>query len=167
MNESFEKRRELLKKKEIINNFFQTMAIKNICLIISLVITKKDLGVYAILIIIIDYAITIFKFKEIYKRIVNGIIILLLLVNLVIELMIGFNNLYIIFLLIILYISIKYISHLKVKLFEKAKKAWKNRHIEIYIYMPILFLLKLYKKVLSNFNIVTEIEKYDIIILIY
>ena len=42
----------------------------------------------------------------------------------------------------------------------------KNRHIEIYIYMPILFLLKLYKKVLSNFNIVTEIEKYDIIILI-
>ena len=32
--------------------------------------------------------------------------------------------------------------------------------------MPILFLLKLYKKVLSNFNIVTEIEKYDIIILI-
>ena len=99
------------------------MAIKNICLIISLVITKKDLGVYAILIIIIDYAITIFKFKEIYKRIVNGIIILLLLVNLVIELMIGFNNLYIIFQLIILYISIKYISHLEVKLFEKAKKA--------------------------------------------
>ena len=92
MNESFEKRRKLLKKKEIINNFFQTMAIKNICLIISLVITKKDLGVYAILIIIIDYAITIFKFKEIYKRIVNGIIILLLLVNLVIELMIGFNG---------------------------------------------------------------------------
>lgn len=43
----------------------------------------------------------------------------------------------------------------------------KNRHIEIYIYMPILFLLKLYKKVVSNFNIVTEIKKYDIIILIY
>lgn len=121
--ENFEKRRKLLKKEQIINNFFQIMAIKNICLIISLVITKKDLGVYAILIIIIDYAITIFKFKEIYKRIVNGIIILLLLVNLVIELMIGFNNLYIIFLLIILYISIKYISHLEVKLFEKAKKA--------------------------------------------
>ena len=32
--------------------------------------------------------------------------------------------------------------------------------------MPFLFFLKLYKKVLSNFNIVTEIEKYDIIILI-
>lgn len=32
--------------------------------------------------------------------------------------------------------------------------------------MSILFLLKLYKKVVSNFNIVTEIEKYDIIILI-
>ena len=121
--ENFEKRRKLLKKEEIINNFFQIMAIKNLLLIISIVITKKDLGVYAILIIIIDYAITIFKFKEIYKRIVNGIIILLLLVNLVIELMIGFNNLYIIFLLIILYISIKYISHLEVKLFEKAKKA--------------------------------------------
>ena len=121
--ENFEKRKKLLKKEEIINNFFQIMAIKNLLLIISIVITKKDLGVYAILIIIIDYAITIFKFKEIYKRIVNGIIILLLLVNLVIELMIGFNNLYIIFQLIILYISIKYISHLEVKLFEKAKKA--------------------------------------------
>ena len=121
--ENFEKRRKLLKKEEIINNFFQIMAIKNLLLIISLVITKKDLSLYAILIIIVDYAITIFKFKEIYKRIVNGIIILLLLVNLVIELMIGFNNLYIIFLLIILYISIKYISHLEVKLFEKAKKA--------------------------------------------
>ena len=96
MNESFEKRRKLLKKKEIINNFFQTMAIKNICLIISLVITKKDLSLYAILIIIVDYAITIFKFKEIYKKIVNTIMILLLLINLVIELLIGFNNIYII-----------------------------------------------------------------------
>lgn len=73
--ENFEKRRKLLKKQQIINNFFQIMAIKNLLLIISIVITKKDLGVYAILIIIIDYAITIFKFKEIYKKIINGIII--------------------------------------------------------------------------------------------
>ncbi len=73
--ENFEKRRKLLKKEQIINNFFQIMAIKNLLLIISIVITKKDLGVYAILIIIIDYAITIFKFKEIYKKIINGIII--------------------------------------------------------------------------------------------
>lgn len=123
MNESFEKRRKLLKKKEIINNFFQTMAIKNICLIISLVITKKDLSLYAILIIIVDYAITIFKFKEIYKKIVNTIMILLLLINLVIELLIGFNNIYIICILILLMISIKYISSLEIKLFEKAKKS--------------------------------------------
>lgn len=123
MNESSEKRRKLLKKGEIINNFFQTMAIKNIFLIISIVITKKDLGLYAILIIIVDYIISILKFSEIYKRIVNAIIILLLLVNLIIELVIGFNNLYIIYILILLMISIKYISSLKIKLFEKAKKA--------------------------------------------
>lgn len=123
MNESFEKRRKLLKKKEIINNFFQTMAIKNICLIISLVITKKDLSIYAILIIIIDYAITILKFKEIYKKIVNATVILLLLVNLIIELMVGFNNLSIILIVILLMISIKYISSLEIKLFEKAKKS--------------------------------------------
>lgn len=123
MNESSEKRRKLLKKEEIINNFFQTMAIKNICLIISIVITKKDLGLYAILIIIVDYIISILKFSEIYKRIVNAIIILLLLVNLIIELVIGFNNLYIICILILLMISIKYISSLEIKLFEKAKKA--------------------------------------------
>ena len=99
------------------------MAIKNLLLIISIVITKKDLGVYAILIIIIDYAITIFKFKEIYKKIINGIIILLLLlINLVIELLIG-NNIYIIFILIILMIVIRYVSCLEIKLFEKAKKA--------------------------------------------
>jgi len=123
MNESSEKRRKLLKKGEIINNFFQTMAIKNIFLIISIVITKKDLGLYAILIIIVDYIISILKFSEIYKRIVNAIIILLLLVNLIIELVIGFNNLYIIYILILLMISIKYISSLEIKLFEKAKKA--------------------------------------------
>ena len=123
MNESSEKRRKLLKKGEIINNFLQTMAIKNLFLIISIVITKKDLGLYAILIIIVDYIISILKFSEIYKRIVNAIIILLLLVNLIIELVIGFNNLYIIYILILLMISIKYISSLKIKLFEKAKKA--------------------------------------------
>ena len=123
MNESFEKRRKMLKNKEIINNFFQTMAIKNICLIISLVVTKKDLSIYAILIIIVDYTISILKFSEIYKRIVNGIIILLLLANLIIELMIGFNNLSIILIVILLMISIKYISSLEIKLFEKAKKA--------------------------------------------
>lgn len=123
MNESSEKRRKLLKKGEIINNFFQTMAIKNIFLIISIVITKKDLGLYAILIIIVDYIISILKFSEIHKRIVNAIIILLLLVNLIIELVIGFNNLYIIYILILLMISIKYISSLEIKLFEKAKKA--------------------------------------------
>ena len=76
--ENFEKRRKLLKKEEIINNFFNVMAIKNILLIISLVITKKDLSLYAILIIIIDYAITILRFKQIYKKIINTIIILLL-----------------------------------------------------------------------------------------
>lgn len=121
--ENFEKRRKLLKKEEIINNFFNVMAIKNILLIISLVITKKDLSLYAILIIIIDYAITILKFKEIYKKIINGIMILLLLINLVIELLIGFNNIYIICILILLMISIKYISCLEIKLFEKAKKC--------------------------------------------
>lgn len=120
--ENFEKRKKLLNKEEIINNFFQIMAIKNLLLIISIVITKKDLGVYAILIIIIDYAITIFKFKEIYKKIINGIIILSLLINLVIELLIG-NNIYIIFILIILMIVIRYVSCLEIKLFEKAKKA--------------------------------------------
>lgn len=123
MNESFEKRRKLLKKEKRINNFFNTMAIKNLLLIISIVITKKDLSVYTILIIIIDYAITILKFKEIYKKIVNAIIILLLLANLIIELMIGFNNLSIILILIILFIANKYITNLEVKLFEKAKKA--------------------------------------------
>ena len=119
--ENFEKRRKLL-KEEIINNFFQIMAIKNICLIISLVITKKDLSVYAILIIIVDYVISILKFSEIYKRIVNTIVIVLLFINLIIELLIGFNNI-IIFLLIILMIVIRYVSCLEIKLFEKAKKA--------------------------------------------
>ena len=99
------------------------MAIKNICLIISLVITKKDLSVYAILIIIVDYVISILKFSEIYKRIVNTIVILLLFINLSIELLIGFNNIHIIFILIIVFIVIKYISNLEVKLFEKAKKS--------------------------------------------
>ena len=120
--ENFEKRRKLLKKEEIINNFFNFMAIKNILLIISLVITKKDLSLYAILIIIIDYAITILRFKQIYKKIINTIIILLLFINLSIELLIGFNNI-IIFLLIILMIVIRYVSCLEIKLFEKAKKA--------------------------------------------
>ena len=99
--ENFEKQRKLLKKEEIINNFFNLMAIKNILLIISLVITKKDLSLYAILIIIIDYAITILRFKQIYKKIINTIIILLLFINLSIELLVGFNNI-IIFLLILI-----------------------------------------------------------------
>ena len=120
--ENFEKRRKLLKKEEIINKFFNVMAIKNILLIISLVITKKDLSLYAILIIIIDYVITILRFKQIYKKIINTIIILLLFINLSIELLIGFNNI-IIFLLIILMIVIRYVSCLEIKFFEKAKKA--------------------------------------------
>ena len=122
MNKSFEKRRKLLKKEKRINDFFNIMAIKNLLLIISIVITKKDLSVYAIIIIIIDYAITILIFKQIYKKIINTIIILLLFINLSIELLIGFNNI-IIFLLIILMIVIRYVSCLEIKLFEKAKKA--------------------------------------------
>lgn len=122
MNKSFEKRRKLLKKEKRINDFFNIMAIKNLLLIISIVITKKDLSVYAIIIIIIDYAITILRFKQIYKKIINTIIILLLFINLSIELLIGFNNI-IIFLLIILMIVIRYVSCLEIKLFEKAKKA--------------------------------------------
>lgn len=121
--ENFEKRRKLLKNKEIINNFFNIMAIKNLILIISIVITKKDLSVYAILIIILDYAITILKFKQIYKKIINTVIILLLFINLSIELLIGFNKIYIIVILIIVFIVIKYITNLEVKLFEKAKKV--------------------------------------------
>lgn len=121
--ENFEKRRKLLKNKEIINNFFNTMAIKNLILIISIVITKKDLSVYAILIIILDYAITILKFKQIYKKIINTVIILLLFINLSIELLIGFNKIYIIVILILLMIAIKYTSVLELKLFEKAKKV--------------------------------------------
>ena len=122
MNKSFEKRRKLLKKEKRINDFFNIMAIKNLLLIISIVITKKDLSVYAIIIIIIDYAITILRFKQIYKKSINTIIILLLFINLSIELLIGFNNI-IIFLLIILMIVIRYVSCLEIKLFEKAKKA--------------------------------------------
>ena len=80
------------------------------------------MSVYAIRIIIIDYAITILRFKQIYKKIINTIIILLLFINLSIELLIGFNNI-IIFLLIILMIVIRYVSCLEIKLFEKAKKA--------------------------------------------
>ena len=122
MNKSFEKRRKLLKKEKRINEFFNIMAIKNLLLIISIVITKKDLSVYAIIIIIIDYAITILRFKQIYKKIINTIVILLLFINLSIELLIGFNNI-IIFLLIILMIVIRYVSCLEIKLFEQAKKA--------------------------------------------
>lgn len=126
MKKENEKRRKLLKKEEIINNFFKTMTIKNFLLIISVVITKKDLGLYSIvyytiLLIIIDYAITILRFKEIYKKILNGIIIFLLLINLGIELLMGLNNLYIC-ILILLIISTKYISCLEIYLFEKAKK---------------------------------------------
>ena len=39
--ENFEKRRKLLKKEQIINNFFQIMAIKNLLLIIN--IDKKNI----------------------------------------------------------------------------------------------------------------------------
>ena len=50
------------------------MAIKNICLVISIVLTKIDLSIYTIITIIADYAISIIRFNTIYKKLINSIV---------------------------------------------------------------------------------------------
>lgn len=59
--ENLKKRHQRLEKEKNINNFFKLMAIKNICLVISIVLTKIDLSIYTIITIIADYAISIIR----------------------------------------------------------------------------------------------------------
>ena len=66
--ENLKKRHQRLEKEKNINNFFKLMAIKNICLVISIsVVTKIDLSIYTIITIIVDYSISIMRFNTIYK----------------------------------------------------------------------------------------------------
>ncbi len=65
--ENLKKRHQRLEKEKNINNFFKLMAIKNICLVISIsvVLTKIDLSIYTIITIIVDYSISIMRFNTI------------------------------------------------------------------------------------------------------
>ena len=66
--ENLKKRHQRLEKEKNINNFFKLMAIKNICLVISIVLTKIDLSIYTIITIIADYAISIIRFNRIESK---------------------------------------------------------------------------------------------------
>lgn len=98
------------------------MAIKNICLVISIsvVLTKIDLSIYTIIIIIADYAISIIRFNTIYKKVINSIMIIILLINIILELINNFE-LYRIVVLIALLIIFGFISIREIRWFNKAK----------------------------------------------
>ena len=91
--ENLKKRHQRLEKEKNINNFFKLMAIKNICLVISIsvVLTKIDLSIYTIIIIIADYAISIIRFNTIYKKVINSIMVIILLINIILELINNFE----------------------------------------------------------------------------
>ena len=78
--ENLKKRHQRLEKEKNINNFFKLMAIKNICLVISIVLTKIDLSIYTIITIICDYSISIMRFNTIYKKAINFIMVIILLI---------------------------------------------------------------------------------------
>ena len=118
--ENLKKRHQRLEKEKIINNFFKLMAIKNICLVISIVLTKIDLSIYTIIIIIADYAISMMRFNTIYKKVINIIMIIILLSNIILELINNFE-LYRIVGLIALLIIFGFIAIKEIRWFNKAK----------------------------------------------
>ena len=118
--ENLKKRHQRLEKEKNINNFFKLMAIKNICLVISIVLTKIDLSIYTIIIIICDYSISIMRFNTIYKNVINYIMVIILLINIILEVINNFAP-YRIVALIALLIIFGLISIKEIRLFNKAK----------------------------------------------
>ena len=118
--ENLKKRHQRLEKEKNINNFFKLMAIKNIGLVISIVLTKIDLSIYTIITIIADYAISIIRFNTIYKKVINSIMVIILLINIILELINNFE-LYRIVVLIALLIIFGFISIREIRWFNKAK----------------------------------------------
>ena len=120
--ENLKKRHQRLEKEKNINNFFKLMAIKNICLVISIsvVLTKIDLSIYTIITIIVDYSISIMRFNTIYKKAINSIMIIILLINMILEVINNFDP-YRIVVLIILLIIFGLISIREIRWFNKAK----------------------------------------------
>ena len=122
--ENLKKRHQRLEKEKNINNFFKLMAIKNICLVISIsvVLTKIDLSIYTIIIIICDYFISIMRFNTIYKKVINSIMVIILLINIILEVINNFAP-YRIVALIVLLIIFAFISIREIRLFNKAKSC--------------------------------------------
>lgn len=118
--ENLKKRHQRLEKEKNINNFFKLMAVKNICLVVSVILTKIDLSIYTIITIIVDYSISIMRFNTIYKKAINSIIVIILLINIILEIINNFDP-YRIVVLILLLIIFAFISTREIRLFNKAK----------------------------------------------
>lgn len=115
-------RHQRLEKEKNINNFFKLMAVKNICLVVSVILTKIDLSIYTIITIIVDYSISIMRFNTIYKKAINSIIVIILLINIILEIINNFDP-YRIVVLILLLIIFAFISIREIRLFNKAKSC--------------------------------------------
>ena len=89
-------------------------------LVIVLVCTKIDLSIYTIITIIADYAISIIRFNTIYKKLINSIMIIILLINIILELINSFDP-YRIVVLIALLIIFGFIATKEIRWFNKAK----------------------------------------------
>ena len=120
--ENLKKRHQRLEKEKNINNFFKLMAVKNICLVVSVILTKIDLSIYTIITIIVDYSISIMRFNTIYKKAINSIIVIILLINIILEIINNFAT-YRIVALILLLIIFAFISIREIRLFNKAKSC--------------------------------------------
>lgn len=118
--ENLKKRHQRLEKEKNINNFFKLMAVKNICLVVSVILTKIDLSIYTIITIIVDYSISIMRFNTIYKKAINSIIVIILLINIILEIINNFDP-YRIVVLIVLLIIFGLISIREIRWFNKAK----------------------------------------------
>ena len=118
--ENLKKRHQRLEKEKNINNFFKLMAVKNICLVVSVILTKIDLSIYTIITIIVDYSISIMRFNTIYKKAINSIIVIILLINIILEIINNFAT-YRIVALILLLIIFAFISTREIRWFNKAK----------------------------------------------
>ena len=118
--ENLKKRHQRLEKEKNINNFFKLMAVKNICLVVSVILTKIDLSIYTIITIIVDYSISIMRFNTIYKKAINIIIVIILLINIILELINSFDP-YRIVVLIVLLSIFGFIATKEIRWFNKAK----------------------------------------------
>lgn len=118
--ENLKKRHQRLEKEKNINNFFKLMAVKNICLVVSVILTKIDLSIYTIITIIVDYSISIMRFNTIYKKAINSIIVIILLINIILEVINNFAP-YRIVVLIALLIIFGFIATKEIRWFNKAK----------------------------------------------